>query len=158
MASPQTLQARARDQACQTVVCVALERSDQKWTRAFSAGHQSRLSTIPAGARVPLGEAVAKAKARFGMPGVGPIVRCSEAGRAGVWRPRSWVHGGGAQVVVDASRSAVKRRARRAKTDRVDVEHRLRLLLRDPHGAQRVWRVGHGPRVEEAEARRGPRA
>src|SRR5262245_64821641 len=83
MASPQTLQERALDQACQTVLFVALELSDKKWKLAFSDGNKRRIITITAGDLVTLGEAVAKAKARFGMPGVVPIVSCYEAGRDG---------------------------------------------------------------------------
>jgi transposase len=105
-----------------------------------------------------LGAAVAPAQARCGMPGGVPIVSGDEAGRAGFWRHRYWVHCGGAHVVVDASSSAVHRRARRAKTARVAVEPLLRLLSRSHPGAQRGWSVGHVPRGEEEEARRLPRA
>jgi transposase len=104
-----------------------------------------------------LGEAVAKAKARFGMQGDVPIVSCYEAGRDGFWLHRSLVHCGVANVVVDASSIAVNRRARRAKTDRVDVEQLWRLLMRYPHGEQRVWSVVRVPSVEEEDARRLPR-
>ena len=101
-----------------------------------------------------MGEAVAKAKARFGMPGDVPIVSCDEAGRDGFWLHRSLLHGGVATVVVDAARIEVHRRARRAKTDRVDVERLLRLLIRYQHGEKRGWSVVHVPSVEEKEARR----
>ena len=154
MASPQTLQERALDQACQPVLCVALELSDKKWKLALSDGHKRRIVTITAGELVTLGEAVAKATARVGMPGGVPIVSCYEAGREGFWLHRYVVHCGVANVVVDAASIAVNRRARRAKTDRVDVEQLLRLLLRDHHGAQRGWSVVHVPSVEEEEARR----
>src|SRR5580765_8993406 len=126
MASPQTLQEQALDQTCQTVLFVALALSDKKWKLALSDGNKKRIVTITAGALVTLGEAIAKAKARLGMHGVVPIVSCDEAGRDGFWLHRSLVHCGVANVVVDASRFAVHRRARRAKTDRVDVEQRLR--------------------------------
>jgi hypothetical protein len=36
MASPQTLQERALDQACQTVLFMALELSDKKWKLALT--------------------------------------------------------------------------------------------------------------------------
>jgi transposase len=101
-----------------------------------------------------LGEAVAKAKARFGMPGGVPIVSCYEAGRDGFWLHRYLLHCGVANVVVDASSIEVNRRARRAKTDRVDVEQLLRLLIRYHHGEKRVWSVVHVPSVEEEDARR----
>src|SRR5262249_26746441 len=141
MANPQTLKELALDQACQKVLCVALELSDKKWKLALSDGNKRRIVTIAAGDLVTLGEAAAKAKARFGMPGGIPIVSCDEAGRDGFWLHRSLVHCGVANVVVDASSIEVNRRARRAKTDRVDVEQLLRLLIRYHHGKSgfRVW-------------------
>ena len=154
MASPQTLQERALDQACPTVLFVALELSDKKWKLALSDGSKRRIVTIAAGDLVALGEAVAKAKARFGMPGDVPIVSCYEAGRDGFWLHRYLGHCGVANVVVDASSIEVNRRARRAKTDRVDVEQLLRLLIRYHHGEKRVWSVVHVPSVEEEDARR----
>src|SRR6516165_4350103 len=152
MASPQTLQERALDQACPTVLFVALELSDKKWKLALSDGSKRRIVTIAAGDLVALGEAVAKAN--FGMPGDVPIVSCYEAGRDGFWLHRYLGHCGVANVVVDASSIEVNRRARRAKTDRVDVEQLLRLLIRYHHGEKRVWSVVHVPSVEEEDARR----
>jgi transposase len=154
MASPQTLQDRTLDQACKMVLFVALELSDKKWKLALSNGNKRRIVTIAAGDLVTLGEAIAKAKARFGMHGVVPLVSCYEAGRDGFWLHRYLVHCGVANVVVDASSIEVNRRARRAKTDRVDVEQLLRLLIRYHHGEKRVWSVVHVPSVEEEDARR----
>ena len=102
MASPQTLQEQALDQACQTVLFVALELSDKKWKLALSDGNKKRIVTITAGDLVTLGEAVAKAKTRFGMPGSVPIVSCYEAGRDGFWLHRYLLHCGVANVVVPA--------------------------------------------------------
>jgi transposase len=154
MASPQTLQDRTLDQACTMVLFVALELSDKKWKLALSDGNKRRIVTIAAGDLVTLGEAIAKAKARFGMPGGVPIVSCYEAGRDGFWLHRYLLHCGVANVVVDASSIEVNRRARRAKTDRVDVEQLLRLLIRYHHGEKRVWSVVRVPSVEEEDARR----
>jgi transposase len=46
----------------------------------------------------------------------------------------------------------VSRRARRAKTDRLDAEHLWRLLWRYEHGEQQVWHVVHvpSPAVEDS--------
>jgi transposase len=157
MASPQTLQERALAQACQTVLCMALALRDKKGKLAVSDGNKRRIGTSTAGDLVTVGEAVAQAHARLGMPGGVSIVSGDEAGRDGFWRPRSLGHGGMANVVVDASRIAGNRRARRAKTARVDVEQLLRRLSRSHPGEKRGWRVGHVPRVEAADARRLPR-
>jgi transposase len=133
---------------------VALERSDKKWKLALSDRNKKRLVTIAAGELVALGEAITKAKARFGRPMAVPIVRCDDAGRDGCWLHRSLVHCGVATVVVDASSIAVHRRARRAKTDRVDVEQLLRLLIRYQGGERRGWSVVQVPSVAEEDARR----
>jgi transposase len=154
MANPTTLQDRSLEQACTTVLFVAVELSDKKWKLALSDGNKRRIVTIAAGDLVTLGEAVAKAKARFGMPEGVPIVSCYEAGRDGFWLHRYLLHCGVANVVVDASSIEVNRRARRAKTDRVDVEQLLRLLIRYHNGEKRVWSVVHVPSVEEEDARR----
>lgn len=100
---------------------------------------------MAAGERVALGEAMAKA--RFGMHGAVSIVSGYEVGREGFWLHRSLVHGGVAHGVGDASSIEVSRRARRVKTDRVDVEQLLRLLIRYQNGEKRVWSVPHGPRT-----------
>jgi transposase len=154
MTSPQTLQTQALDRGSPVVLFVAFELSNTKWKLALSEGDKKRIVTIAAGDLVALGEAVAKAKARFGMPGDVPIVSCYEAGRDGFWLHRYLVHCGVANVVVDASSIEVNRRARRAKTDRVDVEQLLRLLIRYHHGEPRVWSVVHVPSIAEEDARR----
>jgi transposase len=56
-------------------------------------------------------------------------------------------------VVVDSSSIEVNRRARRAKTDRLDVGKLLALLLRWLGGERKVWSVVHVP-SPEAEAQR----
>jgi transposase len=154
MANPTTLPDRTLEQARTMVLFVALELSDKKWKLALSDGNKRRLVTIAAGDLVTLGEAVAKARARFGMPEGVPIVSCYEAGRDGFWLHRYLLHCGVANVVVDASSIEVNRRARRAKTDRIDVEQLLRLLIRYHHGEKRVWSVVHVPSVGEEDARR----
>jgi transposase len=154
MANPTTLPDRTLEQARTMVLFVALELSDKKWKLALSDGNKRRLVTIAAGDLVTLGEAVAKARARFGMPEGVPIVSCYEAGRDGFWLHRYLLHCGVANVVVDTSSIEVNRRARRAKTDRIDVEQLLRLLIRYHHGEKRVWSVVHVPSVGEEDARR----
>jgi len=59
---------------------------------------------------------------------------------------------------VDSSSIEVNRRARRSKTDRLDLGALLNLLARYLLGDQRVWRVVRVPRVEEEDARHLHRA
>ena len=55
--------------------------------------------------------------------------------------------------MVDSSSIEVKRRQRRAKTDRMDVEKLLGLLLRYEAGERKAWSVVHVPTVVDEDAR-----
>jgi transposase len=55
--------------------------------------------------------------------------------------------------VVDSASIEVNRRARRAKTDRLDADKLLAMLLRH-HAGERVWSVLHEPTPEDEDARR----
>jgi transposase len=59
---------------------------------------------------------------------------------------------------VDSSSIEVKRRHRRAKTDRLDVHKLLTMLLRHVAGEPRVWRIIRVPSVEEEDRRHRHRA
>jgi transposase len=56
-------------------------------------------------------------------------------------------------VVVDASSIEVNRRARRAKTDRLDAD-KLRTMLVRHHGGEHVWSVLREPTEQDEDARR----
>ena len=71
-----------------------------------------------------------------------------EAGRAGFWLHRWLIAHGVENVVVDSSSIEVNRRARRAKTDRLDVGKLLALLLRWCGGERTVGSVVHAPSPE----------
>jgi transposase len=60
-------------------------------------------------------------------------------------------------MVVDSSSIEVPRRARRAKTDRLDAAALLRLLFRYTAGERGPWRVVHVPTVEEEDRRHAHR-
>jgi transposase len=63
-----------------------------------------------------------------------------------------------ANCVVDSSSIAVNRRHRRAKTDRLDVQQLLTMLLRHVAGERKVWRIVRVPSVEEEDRRQLHRA
>jgi transposase len=65
---------------------------------------------------------------------------------------------GVANCVVDSSSIAVNRRHRRAKTDRLDVQKLLTMLLRHVAGERKVWRIVRVPSVEEDDRRQWHRA
>src|ERR671922_41677 len=80
-------------------------------------------------------------------------ISCYEAGRDGFWLHRWLVTQGVVNCVVDSSSIEVNRRHRRAKTDRLDVQKLLTMLLRHAAGERKVWRIVRGPPVEEKNPR-----
>lgn len=134
---------------------VAFELGSTKWTLACTTavGQKARLRTIAAGDLEAVRRELDAARARLGVPLTTPIRSCYEAGRDGFWLHRWLVAQGIGNVVVDSSSIEVNRRARRAKTDRLDVQKLLLLLLRWAGGERKVWSVVHVP-TPEAEAAR----
>ena len=101
---------------------------------------------------------VTRAKVRVGVPVAAPVVSCYEAGRDGFWLHRYLVAPGVTNYVVDSSSIEVPRRARRAKTDKLDLVSLLRLLARYVAGDRGAWRVVRVPSVAAAEARHAERS
>src|SRR5262249_58909384 len=110
---------------------MAMELSRREWKLAFTTGvgQRPRRRTLRTDAWDRLDEEIAAAKKRFGLPGDAPVSSCYEAGRDGFWIHRYLTRLGVGNHVVDASSIEVPRRARRAKTDRLDVEKLLALLI-----------------------------
>ena len=134
---------------------VAFELSERTWKLGITTGREQRprLREIPAGAVDRLHEEVRRAKVRFGVPPEASVISCYEAGREGFWLHRWAVTQGWTNYVVDSSSIEVNRRARRAKTDRLDLAGLLRRLERHAHGEDRVWRVVRVPSEREEDAR-----
>lgn len=137
---------------------VALELGQATWKVVSSpgAGRRPREKTIRGGDQAALVAEVARAKERFGLPAAAPVRSCYEAGREGFWLHR-WLEtlAGVRNVVVDSSSIRVDRRARRAKSDRLDAQQLLHSLLRYAAGDRTTWSVVHVP-SEAAEAARQP--
>jgi len=133
---------------------IAFELSNSKWKLAFSNGMKRRQKTISARALIVLEEEIAKARKRFNMTGNVPIYSCYEAGRDGFWIHRYLESVGICNLVVDSSSIEVNRRFRRAKSDRIDADKLLSMLIRYLNGEQKLWSVLHVPDVEQEDARR----
>jgi len=145
------LQAQAYE--TEAVLYMALELSNEKWRLAFGDGSRQRQVGIAAGAIGELLEQLGKVKAKWEMPADTRVVSCYEAGRDGFWLHRQLVELGIANQVVDAASIEVSRRARRAKTDRLDAQALLEKLMRYAHGERRVWRVVRVPDPEWEDLR-----
>lgn len=134
---------------------LALDLGQRSWTLAFTIGRgqRPRVRTIPAGALERLTQEIAAARHRFGLPGEAPVCSCYEAGRDGFWVHRALLAGGVTNVVVDAASIEVPRRARRAKTDRLDARKLVTMLVRYDEGERAVWHINHVPSEADEDRR-----
>jgi transposase len=85
------------------------------------------------------------------------VACCFEAGYDGFWLHRWLCSRGIENRVLDAASILVNRRARRAKTDRLDVAGLLRTLVALERGEAQVCRVVHVPSPEQEDTRRRSR-
>lgn len=134
---------------------VAFELGWTKWKLGFCTRLDEKGWVTSIGARDigAMKKTIAKAQARFGVNATCPIASCYEAGRDGFWLDRLLKQMGVTNVVVDSGSIKVDRRARRAKTDRLDAEDLLTMLVRHVAGEPKVWHVVHVPTPEEEDAR-----
>jgi transposase len=82
------------------------------------------------------------------------IVSCYEAGYDGFWLHRWLERQGVENHVLDPASIEVNRRKRRVKTDRIDVEKLMRVLLAHCRGEPRVCSVAHVPSAAEEDDKR----
>lgn len=142
-------------------IFLALELSQKDWLVTLLAPHKDRLSRhrLAAGDVPGLCELVARARAgaerAFGQTPA--VVSCYEAGYDGFWLHRCLAAAGIENRVFDPASIAVDRRARRAKTDRLDGESLLRALIAHCRGEPRVVRIVRVPSPAQEDARRGER-
>ena len=137
---------------------MAFELGEKNWKLALSDGARgpSRY-TVSAGDTAVLLECIAKAKARCGLAPGASVHSCYEAGRDGFWLHRWLIEHGIDNIVVDSASIEVNRRARRVKTDRLDGDKLLAMLIRYSAGERRVWSVVRVPTAEQEDARRAHR-
>jgi transposase len=134
---------------------LAFELGQQKWVLGFTIGlgQKPRKRTVAAGDLIALEQEIAVAKKRFGLSPTARVLSCYEAGRDGFWLHRYLLAQGIENLVVDSSSIEVNRRAKRAKTDRLDVGKLVTMLARYDGGEKKVWSVVHVPSVEAEDAR-----
>jgi transposase len=102
---------------------MALELGDKSWKLSLGDGQRApSRCTVRAGDTAAVVAAIARAKARCHLATDAPVRSCYEAGRDGFWLHR-WLGAQGiVNLVVDSASIEVNRRARRAKTDRLDSD------------------------------------
>ena len=146
---------RPNESAATGCLLLAFELGQRSWKLGFTVGmgQRPRIRQVPAGAVETLGTEIERAKKRLGLPAESPVISCYEAGRDGFWLHRYLVSAGVTNYVVDSSSIEVNRRARRAKTDCLDLGGLLSLLARYALGDQRAWRVVRVPTAAEEDGR-----
>lgn len=92
---------------------------------------------------------------RIGRPAT--VATCYEASYDGFWLHRRLAAAGIENLVIDPSSLTVERRARRAKTDRIDGERMVRALMAHRRGEPRVLRAVRVPSPDQEDARRQTR-
>jgi transposase len=156
MNAPGAAQGKHTGEACE--LYMAFELGEKNWKLALSDGARSPSRyTVTAGDTAALLECIAKAKARCELPPGAGVHSCYEAGRDGFWLHRWLIEQGIDNIVVDSASIEVNRRARRAKTDRLDGDKLLAMLIRYHGGERRVWSVVRVPTPEQEDARRAHR-
>ena len=135
---------------------MSMELGRRQWTLGFTTGvgQRPRRRTLSTDMWDRLPEEIAAAKRRFRLPAGAPVLSCYEAGRDGFWIHPYLTSLGVDNLVVDSSSIEVDRRARRAKTDRLDLTGLLNKLARYVQGDRRGWRTVRVPTVIEEDAPR----
>ena len=139
-------------------VFVAIELSGKEWLTGLQSPRQERpgrhkLAAADARGLWTMIERERSALQRAGWGQV-RVVTCYEAGRDGFWLHRFLVSQGAESFVVDPGSMLVNRRRRRAKSDRLDVESLLRLVIRHDAGDCSLGRMVVVPSLAEEDARR----
>jgi transposase len=145
----------ARLSVSEPTLYVAVELSATQWQLAMTSGFGVApwLRTVASGDRAGVTRAIAQGKARLGLPASAAVVSCYEAGRDGLWMHRALTQLGIANRVVDSASIDVNRRARRAKTDRLDALKLVMRLVRVCCGERGVWGEVRVPSVTDEAAR-----
>jgi len=139
-------------------IFVAIELSKKSWLAAVLTPLADKISlhTLAAGDGAAVASLLArmrhKAEAALGRPV--DVMSCYEAGYDGFWLHRLLQAHGVNSHVLDPASLQVNRRARRAKTDRIDVHGLLRALMAHLRGEPKVVSVVRVPSVADEDARR----
>lgn len=139
-------------------ILVALELSNSLWLVGvrLPSEEKSRMHRIKAGdaaALLRLLEGIRERRSTIsGFPAT--VICCFEAGRDGFWLHRLLTAHDIPTHVVESTSILVSRRAKRAKTDRLDAEGLLRVLAAYLAGDTQICRMVRVPTPEEEDGKR----
>lgn len=137
---------------------VAFELGQAKWKLAVTTDRRERPRhyTVDGGEVAAALEKVERARRHWGLSATTRVVSCYEAGRDGFWLDRCLAARGVTNVVVNATSIARDARAKHVKTDRLDAERLLEVLMDGWEGRKVLPRV-RVPSVADEDARQADR-
>jgi transposase len=141
-----------------TTIYVAIELSASSWLVAarLPGIKKARIDRLESGDTMGLLKIIADLRSqgstKLGM--TADLACCFEAGRDGFWLHRWLTVNGVTAYVLEPTSILVNRRARRAKTDRLDAEGMLRVLANWLDGDRQVCSMVVVPTQEEEDAKR----
>lgn len=137
------------------VLLMSMELSNTEYRLRFSNCKGIREVKVPAKCVANIKSAIEFAKKKFDMGPNCRVVSCYEAGRDGFWLHRCLTQLGVENLVVDSASIEVNRRKRRAKTDRLDSQKLLSMLIRHViYGERDMWKIVMVPTEAEEDERR----
>jgi transposase len=142
----------------ENVIIIAIELSRSTWLVAarLPGVEKPRFHKIGAGDTAALLSYLSSLQTRvLARTGAAPALYCCfEAGRDGFWLHRFLTTHGIANHVIEPTSILVNRRARRAKTDRLDAEGMLRVLAAYLQGDRQACSMVRVPTPDEEDAKR----
>lgn len=139
-------------------VYIAFELSKARWQVGMVMPGSPKMSRhiVTGGDTAAVAALLARARRQAESRGSRPVrfVSCYEAGYDGFWLHRWLAQQGVENHVLDPASIEVNRRRRRVKTDRIDVEKLMRVLLAYRRGEPRVCSVARSPSVAAEDERR----
>jgi transposase len=137
---------------------MAIELSKTKWLVGINTPLSDKISlrSIPCASIQELFEIIDRTIDKVARATGRPvkIISCYEAGYDGFWLHRVLEARGIANHILEAASLLVSRKARRAKTDRLDAENLVRVLMAYQRGERKVCSVVRPPSIEEEDAKR----
>lgn len=139
-------------------VLIAIELSVSSWFVAvrLPGSEKSRLHRVEGGDTTALLALIRdlRSRAETKLRHAADVACCFEAGRDGFWLHRLLTAHGAIAYVLEPTSILVNRRARRAKTDRLDAEGMLRVLAAWLGGDRQVCSIVRVPTPEDEDAKR----
>ena len=139
-------------------VLIAIELSVSSWIVAvrLPGSEKSRLHRVEGGDTTALLALIRdlRSRAETKLRHAADVACCFEAGRDGFWLHRLLTAHGAIAYVLEPTSILVNRRARRARTDRLDAEGMLRVLAAWLGGDRQICSIVSVPTPEDEDAKR----